>query len=355
MLVKDILTEFVNSIPTPSPIAFFLGDADNETKERIKMKGYTVVEGRYDTFVFHRAHWDMVGHKKLVSLTESVEALPDDGLLEASIDHPYSHAIIPKSGAARAVIKKLFGLNESDIFKNLMNRQMTRRDFMKGVGLAAKFAKKMAPAVGMVTAAPLTSTGALAAANFMAMEVVYAATKAALYDSWEKVKHAFQEADPNMSVGEVATLDKMLKSVDLKELDLAMSIDPSLMDIANPFAAVKATPAAISLAGDLDEKLLKLRYPEWYDEMQSYKFDDEGASADDIDATSNPKGIGGLPVGSDEKEDEYDGFDDIKPKKSGEEQPWMGESRVGAVSVKHLSKAWPNKRAWLHDIDSILD
>ena len=54
------------------------------------------------------------------------------------------------------------------------------------------------------------------------------------------------------------------------------------------------------------------------------------------------------------QEDDYDGFDDIKPKKSPkEDQDWMGEAKVGIPSIKHMQKAY-SKEIWNSEIDKIL-
>ncbi len=358
--MSDILLEFITSIPTPSPIAFFLGDADVKTKRRIRAKGYTVVEGQYDTFVYHKSHWRLIEHKKLLSLTESAECLPKNGLLEASINHPYSHGIVPKSEDAKKIIRKLFGLNESETFKNLMNKKFTRRDFLKGLGTVAKFGRSIGTAgMDQILSAPLTSDGARAAAEFLAYEIMYAATKEAVYQTWDKVKSLYTKADPNMTQGELATLTGMLKKVDFDALSIADHLDgPSVvgsertfMNLANPLMTVKQTQGSREIEGTVEDDLIRIRYPEWYEEMNDYKSYKDKNSKNDSQSNDQDSSE------TVEEPEQSDGFDDLKHKKSDEDQPWLGEQhdkRVGVVSVKHLAKAWPNKKIWLADIDSVL-
>ena len=65
LLLENFIDEIFNEQKIPSTAAFFLGsDADLKTKQRIKKKGYRVVEGTYDNLVYHPLHWKVISFEK---------------------------------------------------------------------------------------------------------------------------------------------------------------------------------------------------------------------------------------------------------------------------------------------------
>lgn len=100
-VLRKLISEIVK-YKKSSPIAFFLGsDADEATKENIRLKGYTLIEGSYDTLVYHKEHWDVIQNSQILKLTSNISSLPSHGLLESGVNFPYSHAIVPKSPEAK--------------------------------------------------------------------------------------------------------------------------------------------------------------------------------------------------------------------------------------------------------------
>lgn len=358
-VLRKLISEIVR-YKKSSPVAFFLGsDADETTKENIKLKGYTLIEGSYDTLVYHKEHWDVIQNNQILKLTSNINSLPSHGLLEAGVNFPYSHAIVPKSPEAKKVMTKLFGLKKNQTFGQLIEAKMTRREFLKGLGKGAVVAKKLgglgsilmgAPTAAAGTGVAISSVAGKMAADWLSTEAMYAATKAALYDRWKKFKSKLSKKTTDLTKGEVATIDNMIEKIDPEEFKSGLGA------IHNPFKKYELSPedqrnmiykdkVVYRSVVDVENEFVDEEIAAW--ELEHNK-DGSSERKEDSEQTDSEQQT------QSSQEDDYDGFDDIKPKKSPkEDQGWMGEAKVGIPSIKHMQKAY-SKKIWNSEIDKIL-
>lgn len=341
MLVEQIVKE-----PDHSVAAFFLGsDAPKSLIESIEAKGYRVVAGSYDNLVYSPMHWKVMTWSSAKRIVSSAKTMPKQGLLEAGVDFPYSHVIIPKSSKAKSTLRKLFGIPKGSTFAQLAEASgMTRREFLSKAAKLAGATKAFGPLgigskLGATTA--IKSDGALAAANWLGRELMYAAAKKMVYDRWNKYKNEFLKADPFASQNEFKQLEKIMDEIDLDKIG-----DPNVF---NPFDSFKMTPGSIQIDSDISEDIFITEYGDWDPEYENKKKVDDTEQSDDH-TRKNDKAL-----------DDFDGFDDLQVKRDkSEDQPWMGENRnrkfdIAIPTVKHLSKAWPDKQSWRNEVFKILD
>lgn len=386
-----------------SPAVFFLGsDSDQKTHQRIRDKGFCVVEGRYDVVVYHPEHWEFISQDSLNEAINTVKSLPSCGMLEAGINYPYSHAVVPKSRETKGLMRLLFqlpkGVSFTDIVREADEKKgMSRRGFLKGLAAVAGGAATKGPAGAVKAAAKLSGYNipsvmsaksltsvlktptARGVAGWLSRELLYNSLNSLVKDE-EKlstIKSTIKEQEPASS-HEIKAIESFLKTVE------DMGIDPKIpgdhdgqpeafYDELSELAELEYQPNTDTLVGDFlsdinysdyyEEKRL-LDYSKWKErrafehakareyERARENFDDNKESNYEDNVTDDYENS----ILGDEFANDYDGFDDLPEKGYDEEQDWMGENRVIAIpSLRHFPKAWiGGKPSWLNEIDKIL-
>jgi len=259
----------------------------------------------------------------------------------------------------------------------------TRRSFLKSMAAAMGTAATANPAklAGVAKAAmkpasvAITSPGAKALASTIAGELIYAASKAALYDRFKKSKEIAFKLDPTMKKAEISKLENILADAtkDFANGPNGMNYG-SMSDTAADALELKSAAfeklaghgtggwdeATRQISSDVDHTWHRAEFPELYKDVpeelrpvEDDEYDDSFQPPDDDNYISNVD----------------PGDEDListpwSATRMGDRKQWKGEDdfideakqfRIAIPSVRHLKKAWPNDRkGWTSEIDKVL-